>query len=101
MHDAIQHSVVPGPPMLGIANPDEYIQLTGAKQVCLDKLPDLLRSGLKESRRFQTDCHNSSTICTAVDIFVPMDPVNQDAYVVVPVGSTDIWNMLQELGIVE
>ncbi|UKZ81610.1 hypothetical protein TrVFT333_009382 [Trichoderma virens FT-333] len=100
MHDTM-HSVVPGSPVLGFSNPDEYIQLTGVRQNSLDKLPDLLRSGLKESRRFQMDRHNQSTICTAIDIFVPTDPVNQDAYAVIPIGSTDVWNILQELGIVE
>ncbi|KAH8595307.1 hypothetical protein B0O99DRAFT_622575 [Bisporella sp. PMI_857] len=78
-----------------------YINLSGARYDCLTRLPDLLYHGIEESRKYQEEKNNFALISTALEIFVPTDPNKDDAYALVPIGTSVVWRILRELGIVE
>jgi len=56
---------------------------------------------MEGSRKYQEEKSNPPLISTALEIFVPTDPNEDDAYALVPIGMTEVWRILQELGIVE
>jgi hypothetical protein len=56
---------------------------------------------MESSRRYQEEKDNPALISTALEIFVPTDPNKDDAYALVPIGMSEVWCILQELGIVE
>ncbi|KAF4985420.1 hypothetical protein FGRMN_11214, partial [Fusarium graminum] len=74
-----------------------HVRFTGAQYGCLEKLPDLLRDGMENSRKFQQEQSSQARVSTAFDIFVPTDPTNHDAYAVVPIGSNKVWQVLYGL----
>jgi hypothetical protein len=77
-----------------------YISLSGARYDCLPKFPDLLRNGIEKSRRYQEEGTKAALISTVLEVFVPTDPSTDDAFAIVPIGTTEIWHILQVLGIV-
>ncbi|ELR04276.1 hypothetical protein GMDG_06673 [Pseudogymnoascus destructans 20631-21] len=78
-----------------------YISFTGARYDCLPKLPDLLRYGIECSRKYQEETNNSTLISTALEIFLPLDPNEDEAYAVVRIGTREAWHIMQELKIVD
>ncbi|CAG8960390.1 hypothetical protein HYFRA_00008107 [Hymenoscyphus fraxineus] len=78
-----------------------YISLTGARYDCLPKLPDLLRYGIECSRKYQEETNNPPMISTALEIFLPLDPNEDEAYAVVPICTREAWHIMQELKMVE
>ena len=78
-----------------------YINLSGARYDCLPKLPDLLRYGIEGSRKYQEEKNNPTLISTALEILLPRDPNEDEAYAIVPIGTSEVWCILQELKMVE
>jgi hypothetical protein len=56
---------------------------------------------MEGSRKYQEEKNSSSLISTVLEIFLPTDPREDDAYVLVPIGTSEVWRILQELGIIE
>jgi hypothetical protein len=88
-------------PDAALSEQGRYINLSGARYDCLTRLPNLLRHGMESSRKYREETNNPALISTALEIFVPTDPNKDDAYALMPIGMSEVWCILQELGIVE
>lgn len=54
---------------------------------------------MEGSRRFREERDKTALISTALKIFVPTDPVEDDAYLLLPIGVREVWAILHELGV--
>ncbi|KAL4938898.1 hypothetical protein BDV06DRAFT_46119 [Aspergillus oleicola] len=91
----------PSTDICGLSEEGRYISLSGASIDWLARFPDLLRHGVEGSRAYQKENHSPSSISTALKVFVPTDPVRDDAYALVPIGTNELWPILQELRIID
>ncbi|KAL4928012.1 uncharacterized protein BDV17DRAFT_265123 [Aspergillus undulatus] len=84
----------------GLSEGGRYISLSGARSDWVE-YSELFRQGIKGSRAYQNEIGNCSYVSTALKIFVPTDPSKDDAYALVPIGTNEVWHILQELGIIQ
>ena len=54
---------------------------------------------MEGSRKCQEERKKSALISTALKIFVPTDPNKDDAYLLLPIGVSEVWFILHELGV--
>lgn len=54
---------------------------------------------MEGSRKYQEERKKSALISTALKIFVPTDPNKDDAYFLLPIGASEVWSILHELGV--
>ncbi|TLD18133.1 hypothetical protein PspLS_10359 [Pyricularia sp. CBS 133598] len=80
---------------------NEYVALTGAQPQFPALLPDLLRQGIEASQKYQQERDKGSRLSTAIQVFVPTVPMEKDAYVMLSIGSNEVWGLLHELGIID
>ncbi|OPB46930.1 hypothetical protein A0O28_0070540 [Trichoderma guizhouense] len=78
-----------------------YVNFSGARYESLQRLPDLLLCGMESSRKYQEEKQKTAPLSTALKIFVPTNPNQDDAYLLLPVGVGQVWSILHELGVVE
>ncbi|KAL6694811.1 hypothetical protein J3F84DRAFT_349091 [Trichoderma pleuroticola] len=78
-----------------------YVNFSGARYESLSRLPDLLLCGMESSRKYQEEKQKTAPLSTALKIFVPTNPNQDDAYLLLPVGVGQVWSILHELGVVE
>ncbi|KAL7935406.1 hypothetical protein V8C35DRAFT_271969, partial [Trichoderma chlorosporum] len=78
-----------------------YVNFSGARYESLSRLPGLLLYGMESSRKYQEERQKTSILSTALKIFVPTNPSQDDAYMLFPVGVGQVWCILHELGVVE
>lgn len=76
-----------------------YVNLSGVRYDSLSRLPELLIYGMEGSRRFREERDKTALISTALKIFVPTDPVEDDAYLLLPIGVEEVWFILHELSV--
>ncbi|UKZ79679.1 hypothetical protein TrVFT333_007439 [Trichoderma virens FT-333] len=78
-----------------------YVNFSGARYEVLSRLPDLLLCGMESSRKYQEEKQKTALLSTALKIFVPTNPNQDDADLLLPVGVVQVWSILHELGVVE
>ncbi|TLS21014.1 uncharacterized protein PpBr36_10742 [Pyricularia pennisetigena] len=80
---------------------NQYVVLTGAQPQFPALLPHLLRQGVEASRKYQQEKDKGARLSTAIQAFIPTVPMEKDAYVMLSIGSNEVWGLLHELGILD
>ncbi|KAI6369729.1 hypothetical protein MCOR25_004358 [Pyricularia grisea] len=80
---------------------DQYVALTGAQPQFPELLPHLLRQGIEASQKYRREKDKGARLSTAIQVFVPTVPMGEDAYVMLHIGSNEVWGLLHELGIID
>ncbi|EHA45727.1 hypothetical protein MGG_10346 [Pyricularia oryzae 70-15] len=80
---------------------NEYVALTGAQPQFPAVLPHVLRQGIEASQKYQQERDKGLPLSTAIKVFIPTVPMGKDAYLMLSIGSTEVWGLLHELGIID
>ncbi|KAI1135168.1 hypothetical protein F5Y05DRAFT_183827 [Hypoxylon sp. FL0543] len=77
----------------------QYVTFSGAQPDFPSRLANILPQAVESSRTYQEQRQRASSISTAVEVYVPTVLDDSDAYLVVSVGTSHVWRIMQELGI--